>query len=114
MRKYILGGVVAALLVVLCIGLLPPVLARSKVDHAASTAAKAGSAVLASGVTAADTAALRSIAAQSNMHIVSMGPVPGKTGTFAVTVQERVHTFMDRFSELTSWFVVSSTEQSSV
>jgi len=113
MRKYLIGGIVAAVLVVFGMGLAPPALARGKVDHAAVVASKAGSAALVSGGTAAaDDAALRTLATQPNLHIVSMGPVPGTNATFAVTVQERIHTFLDRFSGLKSWFVVTSTHQS--
>jgi len=115
LRKFVVGGVVATLLIVLGTGLLPPVMARGKLDHVAIAASKAGSAALiSSGATAGDAAALHSISASSGIHIVSMGPVPGTSATFAVTVQERIHTFLDRFRILKSWFVVTSTEESTV
>jgi len=114
MRRFVAGAVVAGIVIVLGIGLLPPLLARGKLDQATIAAADAGSYALANGggVTAADAAALGSIAKHPSVTIVSMGLVPGTTATFAVTTQERVHTFMDGVSPLKSWFVVTSTQES--
>ena len=116
MRRFLAGALVAAILVVLGIGLLPPVLVRGQLGNAAMTAAKAGAGALAAGggASAADAAALRSIAARRSLQIVSMGPVPGKPTAFAVTVQEHVHTFMDQLNALGNWFVVTATQQSSL
>ena len=111
MRRFVAGGLLAAILIVLGVGLLPPLLARHALDEATTAAARAGSAAMAGGAGAADAAATKTIAAHHDMRIVSMGPVPGPSGFFAVTVQEHVHTFMDRLGVLSDWFVVTSTEQ---
>jgi len=113
MRRFA-GGLFAATLIVLGIGLVPPVLARKGLEQTTAAAARAGSAALAAGVPAADAAASKIVATHSNMKILSMGPVPGKVGIFAITVQEHVHTFMDRFAPLAGWFIVTSTKQADV
>ena len=112
MRRFIAGAFVAGILFLLGVGLLPPVLQRGSLNSATHAAASAGSAALASGagISAADSAALASISRDRDISIVSMGPVPDSTVTFAVTTQEHVHTFMNRFSFLKSWFVVTSTQ----
>jgi hypothetical protein len=112
MRKFV-GGLLAAALLVIGIGLLPPLFARKGLDRTAAAAARAGSAALSAGVAAADAAAGGMIATHKDMKIVSMGPVPGRTGSFAVTVQEHVHTFLDRLGPLAGWFTVTSTRQAS-
>ena len=110
------GALVAAVVIVLGIGLLPPLLARGKLDQTTSAAAQAGALVLAEGrgTSAADAAALDAVAKNPNVTIVSMGQVPGTTTTFAVTTQERIHTFMAGLSALKGWFVVTSSQRSAV
>jgi len=111
MRRFVAGLLAAALVIALGLGLLPPLLARKTLDQATTAAARAGSAALVGGTAAADAAATGVIATHRNMRIVSMGPVPGSSGAFAITVQEHVHTFLDRFAALDDWFVVTSTKQ---
>ena len=102
-----------AVLVVLGVGMLPPVFARSSLDAATRQAAQAGSEAFGNGsVSAADAAALRSIAAHPDVHVVSMGSVSKEPDTFEVTTNEHVHSFMDGISALSGWFLISSTQQS--
>jgi hypothetical protein len=104
---------VAALVVALAVGLLPPVFTRSSLDEATFDAARAGSEALQGGGTAAaDAAALRSIAAHPDVRIVSMGAVAGAPFTFGVTTSEHVETFMDGIPGLASWFLLTSSQQS--
>jgi hypothetical protein len=111
----IVFAAVVALLVVLGLGLLPPVFARSSLDQATLEAARAGSEQLqGGGISAADAAAIRSIAAHPSIRIVSMGLVAGTTLTFEVTTNEHVQTFMDRIPGLTGWFLLASTQRSTL
>jgi hypothetical protein len=113
--RLVLAAAVIALLVVLGAGLLPPVFAQGSLDDATLAAARAGSSVLQDGGTAsAEAAALRSIAGHPDMDIVNMGVVAGTSGTFRVTVDEHVHTFMDGIPDLTGWFLITSTQESAL
>jgi hypothetical protein len=112
MRRFVAGAVVAAIVIVLGIGLLPPLMARGKLNQTTMTAAQAGYLALVSGggTAGADSAALGALAKHPNVTIVSMGQVPGVPNAFAVTTQEHVHTFMDHVAGLKSWFTVTSTQ----
>ena len=113
--RVILAALVVALLIFLGAGLLPPLFAHGSLDQATLDAARAGSEALqGGGNSAAQAAALRSIATHPNMHIVKMGTVPGATVTFQVTVDEHIQTYLDNVSWLKTWFSLSSTQESTL
>jgi hypothetical protein len=107
-----------AVITVLAIGLLPPFFVRGTLDTDAVNAAKAASAALSgsgsgSGAASAEAAARQSIAGDRGVTLVSVQVNPnGESDTVQVTLAETVHTFMDGFPGLESWFHVTSTQSS--
>jgi len=113
MRRFVAILVGVAVVVTLAAGLLPPLFTQATLDETTLAAARAGSlALYGGGATGADAAALHSLAAHPNVKIVNMKPIPRLTDAFIVTAQEDVHTFMDGVPGLRSWFIVTSTQQS--
>ena len=109
-----------AVIVTLAIGLVPPFFDKGNLDSDALNAAKAGaSAVFASGsgigsqLSRAEAAVQLSLAGKSGITLVSVrvNP-PGTSNTVEVTLTETVHTFMEGFPGLKSWFHLRSTQQS--
>ena len=105
-----------AVLLVLAIGLLPPVFDRGTLDTDAVNAAKAGAAALSvSGPAAAEAAVRGSIAGDTGVTLVSVQINPsGQTQTVQVTLSRTVHTFMDGIPGLKGWFHMTSTQDSSL
>src|SRR5574340_1512603 len=108
-----------AVLLVLALGLLPPLFARGTLDTDAVNAARAGSSALggagSGALTAVEAAVQRSIAGKSGVGLVSVKINPdGQSDTVQVTLAETVHTFMDGIPGLEGWFHLTSTQQSSL
>lgn len=106
-----------AVIAVLAVGLLPPLFARGSLDTDAVNAAKAASSVFAgsgarSGPDAAIAAARNSLSGDPGVTIVSITFPKGEIDTVQVTLSKTVHTFMDGFPGLKSWFHVTSTQSS--
>ncbi len=113
MRGFILKLVFPlAVLVVLAVGLLPPLFARGTLDTDAINAAKAAASATSVSAGSATQVVERSIAGDPGVTLVSVKVNPnGQTDTVEVTLSETVHTFMDGFPGLKSWFHITSTQQ---
>jgi len=99
-----------AVIAVFAAGLLPPLFAKGKLDTDALNAAKAASSP---GAGSALAAVQHSIAGDPGVTIVSVH-FNSNGDTVQVTLAETVHTFMDGFPGLKSWFHVTSTQTSSL
>ena len=106
----------AAVIIVLAIGLLPPLFARGTLDTDAINAAKAGASALSvSGPGAAEAAVRSAVAGDPGVTLVSVQVNPhGENQTVQVTLSKTVHTFMDGIGGLKSWFNIRSTQSSSL
>lgn len=109
-----------AVVIVLAVGLLPPLFARGSLDTATLNAAKAAASALStnSGPTAqstAEAAVERSVAGMHDVRIVSVQVNPdGQTDTVQVTLTETVHSFMDGLPGVRRWFHLTSTQESAL
>ena len=114
MRRLILTVLVVGILAVLGVGLFPPAFDQGRLDTDALNAARAASSASQSGNEAAiEAAAARSIAGDSGVTLVWAKPVASSGfPTVQVKLRETVHTFMDGFPGLKSWFELSSTQES--
>lgn len=108
-------GIAITIVVALAIGLLPPRFDQGSLDTDALYAARAGSAALvganSSDVVVAQAAAATSIAADPGIRLANVS-VDGQT--VRVTLTESVHTFMAPLPGLSSWFSLTSTEESTL
>jgi type II secretory pathway pseudopilin PulG len=113
-RFLILTVLIVGILAVLGAGLLPPVFDQGSLDTDALNAARAASSASQSGNDAAiEAAAARSIAGDPGVALVWAKPVPSNgLPTIQVRLSETVHTFMDGFPGLKSWFRLTSTQES--
>lgn len=115
MRFFIKLALGAAVIAVLAVGLLPPVFDRGSLDTAAANAARAASALVQTGGSqaAATAAAQTSIARVPGVTLDTVSfSTRSSTALVTVKVSEVVHTFMDGFPGLKSWFHITSTQVS--
>ncbi|HAM03015.1 MAG TPA: hypothetical protein DCQ30_12440 [Acidimicrobiaceae bacterium] len=115
MRFFIRLAVVLTIIAVLAAGLLPPVFDRGRLDTDTLNAARAASAVVqtSGGQSAATAAARASIAKDPGVTLDSVTFSTESSNAFVtVRASEDVHTFMDGFPGLKSWFHLTSTQES--
>jgi hypothetical protein len=103
---------------ILAAGLLPPLIAKGRLASEALDAARAASAAVTNtgNPQAANQVVARWVADSSdhNVRLVSVNIRSGELGAAVqVTLDERVHTFLEHFPGLKGWFQISTTQESS-
>ncbi len=117
MRLLVKLGLLLAIVVVLAVGLLPPLVAKSHLAAEAADAARAGSAAAGNmeDSQAAYDAVAQALVADPGVHLVSVRVEPSEVDPVViVTLSKQVHTFMSGLPGLESWFRIQSSQQSSL